>query len=102
MTTTDGGKKKNCSSTTRFRVSVRTCVSMTYNDVDEHMFIEYRHDKSVPFLRIFTFVLLSLPISFPISLIVTMFVMEVPLPVLMLWAIGLSPWGATDGDVGTG
>jgi hypothetical protein len=31
-----------------------------------------------------------------------MFVMEVPLPVLMLWAIGLSALGATDGDeVGT-
>ena len=75
---------------------------MTYNEVDEPMFIEYRHDEGVPFLRIFTFVLLSLPISLPISLIVTTFVMEVPLPVLVPWAIGFSPWGAMDGDVGIG
>ena len=43
--------------------------------------------EEVPFLRISTFVLLSLPIPFPISLIVTIFVMEVPLPVLVLWAM---------------
>ena len=58
--------------------------------------------EEVPFLRISTFVLLSLPFSFPISLIVTMFVIEVPLPVLVFWEIELSPLGTMDGDVGIG
>ena len=36
---------KNSNSTTRFGVSVRTCVSMTCSDVNEPMFTKYRHGR---------------------------------------------------------